>query len=135
MYQRAIDQKGDLAIHSEQLSALHFTLYGFRSSHLRQTITEERNHLKFSSAPDLLLTYRCSGGVTERAVKHKRLICPNCDGGNIHRSHRKNLIELASSLLFIRPFRCVDCHHRFWRYWLRWKSSTAHVLPPVNRTR
>jgi uncharacterized protein with PIN domain len=49
-------------------------------------------------------------------TRHKPLICPNCDGKNIRRSHRKNLIEKTSSLFFFKPFRCVDCHHRFWSY-------------------
>jgi len=50
-------------------------------------------------------------------------ICPRCDGRNIRRSHRKNLAEKARSLFFVRPYRCVDCHYRFWGCWVPWRLS------------
>src|ERR1044071_10474287 len=40
--------------------------------------------------------------------------CPSCDSQQIHRSRRKELLESSLfTLLFIRPFRCTLCDHRF----------------------
>lgn len=41
--------------------------------------------------------------------------CPGCDSTNVRASRAANLFEELLMLLFIRPFRCRDCRHRFWR--------------------
>lgn len=77
------------------------------------------------------LDYTFSKTQLIRSCMRKNLrpqICPRCEGRIIRRSHRKNLAEKARSLLFIRPYRCVDCHYRFWGYWVPWKLSFLTML-------
>jgi hypothetical protein len=38
--------------------------------------------------------------------------CPRCKGTSVRRSKRKGL---EKALIVVRPFRCKDCHHRFFR--------------------
>jgi len=141
----ATTQKGCRPHTHSRLSAFHSTA-GFDHREFTTSHHEVCNHLCFLSASNLLgqwfrdLRTRQHDSlrqVAERAVKHKRLICPNCDGRSIRRSHRKNLIEKAGSLFFIKPFRCMDCNQRFWRYWLPWKTQILllAVTPILNRTR
>jgi len=69
-------------------------------------------------------TFSKTQGFSRGMLKNRRpQICPRCEGGIIRRSHRKNLAEKARSLLFLRPYRCVGCHYRFWGYWVPWKLS------------
>jgi uncharacterized protein with PIN domain len=50
------------------------------------------------------------------ATKSARLIvCPHCDGRNVRPSHLKNIMDKALSSLFISPYRCRECRHRFWK--------------------
>jgi hypothetical protein len=37
--------------------------------------------------------------------------CPHCESLDIIRSHRSLLERI---LLFLRPYRCNDCYHRFY---------------------
>ena len=40
--------------------------------------------------------------------------CPSCGSLNVHRSHRKGLVErVIIPLLRLRPYRCEDCDARF----------------------
>jgi hypothetical protein len=40
--------------------------------------------------------------------------CPSCGSPNVHRSHRKGLVErVILPLLHLRPYRCEDCDARF----------------------
>ena len=74
-------------------------------------------------------TFSKTQGFSPGMLKNLRpQICPRCEGRIIRRSHRKNLAEKARSLLFIRPYRCVDCHYRFWGYWVPWKLSFLTML-------
>lgn len=43
-------------------------------------------------------------------------ICPNCSSQEIYLSHRKNYFEKSLSFFLIRPFRCRQCHRRFWKF-------------------
>jgi len=40
--------------------------------------------------------------------------CPSCGSKLVGRSRRRGLIEsLILPLLFIRPYRCEECHYRY----------------------
>jgi len=42
--------------------------------------------------------------------------CPECHSEQIRRSKRRGIIERdLLSVVGIKPFRCVDCYHRFFR--------------------
>lgn len=41
------------------------------------------------------------------------LTCPNCERRFARRSHRKGFLEFLCSLIFIYPYRCQVCAHRF----------------------
>ena len=43
--------------------------------------------------------------------------CPVCPSQRIYRSRRRGFLESAFlAVLFIRPFRCLTCRHRFFRW-------------------
>ena len=40
--------------------------------------------------------------------------CPRCESDQIRRSKRRGLLErVPLTLIFVRPFRCRECRHRF----------------------
>ena len=43
------------------------------------------------------------------------MICPKCGKDRAHRSHR-TFFEWALTLLAKKPYRCRDCHHRFYAF-------------------
>jgi len=43
--------------------------------------------------------------------------CPQCNSERIRRSKRRGFIEhVPLTLLFLKPFHCGDCKHRFFRW-------------------
>jgi hypothetical protein len=124
------------------LSAFYFRV----SAQLQANLTHERAEL--SKSPNFRSGTRIAAlGSSQRSPTRTRLdflrytvgpvvharnlrpkICPRCGGRIIRRSHRKNFAEKARSFLFIRPYRCVDCHYRFWGFWLPWKLSFLKML-------
>ncbi len=41
-------------------------------------------------------------------------ICPRCGRTDVHRSHRRSFAErIIFPFIFLRPFRCDDCNHRY----------------------
>ena len=46
----------------------------------------------------------------------KALLCPLCGKNVILRAQTRMLSESFLALLFIAPFRCQSCHHRFFRF-------------------
>ena len=43
--------------------------------------------------------------------------CPNCSTQQVHRSRRKGFLESGPlTMMFVRPFRCGLCDHRFFRF-------------------
>jgi predicted Zn-ribbon and HTH transcriptional regulator len=43
--------------------------------------------------------------------------CPVCQSQRIRRSRRRGVLESRLlALLFIHPFRCLSCDHRFFRW-------------------
>jgi VanZ family protein len=42
--------------------------------------------------------------------------CPVCQGTRVYRSRRRGLLEWYSRLIYLAPFRCDICSHRFWRF-------------------
>jgi hypothetical protein len=43
------------------------------------------------------------------------MTCPKCGQHRAHRSHR-SWRDWAISWLSLKPYRCKDCHHRFYAY-------------------
>jgi len=54
------------------------------------------------------------------------LPCPKCDGTLARRSHRDGLVEKMISLMYVYPFRCQLCGHRFFA--LQW-GIRYHRVP------
>ncbi len=55
-----------------------------------------------------------------------RNTCPKCRCKTIRRSHRIGLIErVLLSAFCVRPYRCLDCDNRFYRY-----DSAFLATPP-----
>lgn len=47
----------------------------------------------------------------------KRGACPNCHCQSVRRSHRVGLFErIVLNVFSVRPYRCIDCDKRFYRY-------------------
>jgi transcriptional regulator NrdR family protein len=44
------------------------------------------------------------------------LKCPACRSHNVRRSQRRNVFENALYGLRLRPWRCLDCEARFFRF-------------------
>jgi hypothetical protein len=44
------------------------------------------------------------------------VVCPKCKADRAHRSHRRDFWENVAGLLFIYPYRCHACEHRFLRF-------------------
>jgi len=54
--------------------------------------------------------------------------CPKCRSLDVRLSHRRNPLERCLSLFALRPFRCLDCNVRFWRF--RTKRKLLHRKGP-----
>jgi hypothetical protein len=50
------------------------------------------------------------------------MLCPKCGQNSAHRSHR-SIQDWVVSWLSLKPYRCRDCHHRFYAYKGGVKSS------------
>jgi DNA-directed RNA polymerase subunit RPC12/RpoP len=65
--------------------------------------------------------------------------CPSCSSPRIHRSRRKGFLESGLlTMLFVRPFRCEQCDHRFLRLFFRANpgaSSAGRTWLPLVRGR
>ena len=53
--------------------------------------------------------------------------CPCCQSHQFYRSRTKGILESVMSRIFVRPYRCVDCDCRFFRWSLRAKSASVRV--------
>ena len=66
-----------------------------------------------------------------RRVCPMSISCPSCSSQRIHRSRRKGFLESGPlTLMFVRPFRCEQCDHRFFRL----SFSANPGVPPAGRT-
>jgi hypothetical protein len=54
-----------------------------------------------------------------------RLKCPECHGDRVFRSRRRGILEWYLRCVYIYPFRCAICGHRFKRFTRR--DRQAHV--------
>ncbi len=62
--------------------------------------------------------------------------CPICRSQRVRRSRYRGYLESALlALLFIRPFRCVRCNHRFFRLSLRSNPRAAPHLATRHQQR
>jgi len=64
-------------------------------------------------APAMSAQPMTAGTVRERASRSPRC-CPRCDSHSIARSRIRGFLgEAAKRVLGVRPYRCLDCWHRF----------------------
>jgi hypothetical protein len=50
--------------------------------------------------------------------------CPNCYSEQIRRSKRRGVIEQTLlTVVALKPYRCLDCYGRFYRWPVRMKSQ------------
>jgi hypothetical protein len=52
-------------------------------------------------------------------------ICPRCRGSRLYFSRRKSDLEKVLGIFSIRPLRCRDCNHRFWKLAASRKRASA----------
>jgi hypothetical protein len=58
--------------------------------------------------------------------------CPACRSQRIHRSRCRGILESALlKAFFVRPFRCLTCDHRFFR----WSFNANPSAPPPETVR
>jgi len=57
-------------------------------------------------------------------------ICPRCLGSHLYLSRRRSDLEKALGAFWIRPLRCRDCNHRFWRVVRSRKQASARASTP-----
>lgn len=43
------------------------------------------------------------------------MTCPKCGKDRAHRSHR-SVLDWGLTLFLLKPYRCRDCHHRFYAF-------------------
>ena len=67
-----------------------------------------------------------------RALMGTKKNCPNCSSQKVYLSHRKNEFERLLSFWLIRPFRCQECHCRFWKFVT---SNSQMKKPPADDSR
>ena len=54
------------------------------------------------------------------------LYCPMCYDTNVVASHRREIHDfVVLPLLLLRPFRCNECHHRFYGLFFRKRELTV----------
>jgi hypothetical protein len=58
------------------------------------------------------------------------MMCPKCGLDRAHRSHR-SFLDWGLSLIALKPYRCRDCHHRFYAY--KSGSMSAKMRTPEER--
>jgi hypothetical protein len=54
------------------------------------------------------------------------MLCPKCGKNRAHRSHR-SVKDWALSWFSFKPYRCHDCHHRFYAWRSGEKSRTLRT--------
>jgi hypothetical protein len=59
-------------------------------------------------------------------------ICPRCRGSYLYLSRRKSDLEKVLGAFSIRPLRCRDCNHRFWRLAVSRKRAFAVGSTPAS---
>src|SRR6478609_867308 len=52
-------------------------------------------------------------------------ICPRCRGSHLYFSRRKSDLEKLLGAFSLRPLRCRDCNHRFWKFTASRKRVSA----------
>ena len=58
-------------------------------------------------------------------------ICPRCHGSHLYLSRRRSHLEKTLGAFFIRPIRCHECNHRFWKFVRSRKRAAALISIPL----
>jgi len=53
--------------------------------------------------------------------------CPCCQSHQIYRSRTKGILESLMTRVFVRPYRCLDCDYRFFRWSLKVKPEADRM--------
>lgn len=62
--------------------------------------------------------------------KSDHVECPSCRSSDVSRSKRKGLLEFTlSSIFHIRPYRCLKCDYRHFRFRPDTGHAHGHPLP------
>jgi hypothetical protein len=61
------------------------------------------------------------------------VLCPKCKTEHTDRSHRRGLIERGVAVVGYYPYRCRDCHLRFFRMRTEPTVDTATDRPGLER--
>jgi hypothetical protein len=57
--------------------------------------------------------------------------CPRCQSEGIRRSKRRSFVERGPlTLVFLRPFRCKHCEHRFFRWPINFNDHLDKPIRP-----
>lgn len=43
-------------------------------------------------------------------------VCPHCGSSYVARSRKKGVLDFVLSVFHIKPYRCLSCDHRHYRY-------------------
>jgi len=60
------------------------------------------------------------------------LVCPDCGSSQIARSRTKGLFELTLRLFQIKPYRCLACDYRHFRF-RPTHDHNHHALPTASK--
>lgn len=85
-----------------------------------EIMAEERRDVYGGGRRECFFRVPCRGvkiSVFCAAGRGETMLCPECCGANCYRSHRDGIMDLISSVVGLRPWRCHTCEHRFqaWR--------------------
>lgn len=65
--------------------------------------------------------------VSDRSLRKSEKQCPHCGSTKVVKSKALGSDVLVVSLLPRRPFRCLNCYHRFWHY-QAWFADTRRQM-------
>ena len=71
-------------------------------------------HPQFLIPPPAAVTLAEPVDISELVGKYG--FCPNCTSTDVRRANRKGFFEEFLRLVFIAPFRCRACRHKFYRF-------------------
>jgi len=67
--------------------------------------------------------------MSQTAMEHERK-CPQCRWGCVRFATRRKRRDYILQLVFLRPFRCRSCRHRFYRFRLP-EDTAARLVTAV----
>ena len=84
-----------------------------------------RQMTPYSICANLIFPLR--GEVMRYILSKSALVCPSCGSSQLARSHRKGIYEYILRAVQVRPYRCLSCDDRHYRY--RPPDTHGQALP------